>query len=336
MSHEISSGAPLFFSTDSLGLENYELPSNDTIIKNGFEIDCRVAQNILEPRFPRAFEIMKKMGVHPDSGIQEFLNPVTEVVQQENFSNIGNHVCCVGLVADALATILLEAGVISSSQRDVIVERALLHDVAKPSQIFMLRAISGGTLSREAFFNPDSYFNRVISFLESRGLSNQDAQAVFYDYGSETGSEPARMMNFISADSAGLNAVVKAPLEVQLVHLADDMVGSTKPTADRQARNFILTTRERVLLTQPRDSNYIGWKVGLGLSESGEIVPISDITNVDSSVKVLGSSYGLQIWASDYAICHNIARLIAADLSIEDVARFVKSRVVEKLSQVAI
>jgi hypothetical protein len=62
MSHEISSGAPLFFSTDSLGLEDYELPSNDTIIKNGFGIDWRVAQNILEPRFPGAFEIMKKMG----------------------------------------------------------------------------------------------------------------------------------------------------------------------------------------------------------------------------------------------------------------------------------
>ncbi len=335
MSHEISSGAPLFFSTDSLGLEDYELPSNDTIIKNGFGIDWRVAQNILEPRFPGAFEIMKKMGVHPDSGIQEFLNPVSEVVQQENFSNIGNHVCCVGLVADALSSALLQAGVISVQQGKVIVERALLHDVAKPFQIFMIRAAARGVLPRDAFTEQDEYLNRVVPFLESRGLSNREACSILFDYGSETGSEPARMMNFISADCMGLNLLVNASLESQIVHLSDDFVGSTKPSASQMARDFVLTTRERVLLTQPRDSNSTGWRVGMGLASSGEIVPLADVKKAASSIKVLGSSYGLQIWVSDYAISHNILKLLGEDVPLDAAARSVRSLVTRKLSQIS-
>jgi hypothetical protein len=323
-----------FLNTYALNLENFTSPTDSEILGNAFEIDPDFAQQFLEERFPEPYEIMKKMGVHPTSGPSEFLDPVASIIREEDFSNIGQHVSCVGLVAYALGESLKECGVISEEAHQNVVKRALLHDVSKPTQIFMLRAIRTGSLSQDVFFNPEPIFDQAISFLVAKGLNPIEAQAVFYDYGSETGSEPERMKDFISADSSGLNTKISAALNVQLVHLADDMMGSTKPSFGNPARNFVLSTRERVLLTQPRDPNYIGWKVGLALNQQDQIVSIPDVRLVEPSLRVLGSSYGLQMWSSDFAICHNLTKLLGLRESMSDSARVIKSALVERISRI--
>lgn len=324
-----------FLNTYALNLEDFSTPTNEEILKNAFQIDPNFAQQFLEERFPEPYQIMKKMGVHPDSGPSEFLDPVANVIRMEDFSNIGQHVSCVGLVAFALGDALRERGIISDSSHQNIVKRALLHDVSKPTQIFMLRAISAGALSQDSFFNPESIFDQAIGYLVTKGVDPIEAQAVFYDYGSETGSEPERMRGFISADSSGLTTNISAALEVQLVHLADDMMGSTKPSPGNPARNFVLSTRERVLLTQPRDPNYIGWKVGLALGQDDQIVSIPDVREVGPNLRVLGSSYGLQVWSSDYAICRNLAMLLEVSASLRDSAGIIKAAAIERISRLS-
>ena len=324
-----------FLTTDSLGLEEFNSPTNEQILAKASPLDSEKARLILEPRYPDAYQLMKRVGVHPDSGIQEFLNPISGKVVREDFSNIGNHLSCVGLVADSLCSALVEAGALSPAQHHCITERALMHDAAKPYQIFLIRAIRDGSLSQEDFYSPkiDLYYERCIEHLIANGLAEREARLVFFDYGSETGSEPERMKDFIEADSNGLKWSCPASLEAQLVHLSDDMVGSTKPSPGNPARNVLLTTRERVLLTQPRDISFQGWRVGLVLNRSGQPEYVGDIKRVEPGVKVLGSSYGLQIWASDYVICNKIARLLGLQVDMSQAASSIKELVKSQIEK---
>ena len=97
-------------------------------------------------------------------------------------------------------------------------------------------------------------------------------------------------------------------------------------------RNLLLSTRERVLLTQPRDAGCPGWRVGLVWSEARGIEAIPDIKIVPSDVRLLGSSYGLQIWASDFVICESFLKEIGVAVSEGEAASVFKLSLQQELS----
>ncbi len=325
-----------FISTATYGLENTAIPSNQEILAGAFSLDKKFARGILESKYPAAYELMMQVGIHPDAGEREFYNPILNKLQRDNFSNIGDHLSCVGLVADSIGSLLEQHGVITKEQRAYATSRALMHDASKPYQVFLIRALREGLLSQEEFYSPriDSYYRRCVEHLVESGVAAEEAHSIFFDYGTETGSEPERMKDFILADSSGLLKRCKASIETQIVHLADDMVGSTKPLGGEPPRDLLLSTRERVLLTQPRDAGCPGWRVGLVWSEARGIEAIPDIKIVPSDVRLLGSSYGLQIWASDFVICESFLKEIGVAVSEGEAASVFKLSLQQELIRI--
>jgi hypothetical protein len=332
---EINTGLQSFISTATFDLENVTSPTNQEILAGAFSLDKKFARGILESKYPAAYELMMQVGIHPDAGEREFYNPILNKLQRDNFSNIGDHLSCVGLVADSIGSLLEQHGVITKEQRAYATSRALMHDASKPYQVFLIRALREGLLSQEEFYSPriDSYYRRCVEHLVESGVAAEEAHSIFFDYGTETGSEPERMKDFILADSSGLLKRCKASIETQIVHLADDMVGSTKPLGGEPSRDLLLSTRERVLLTQPRDAGCPGWRVGLVWSEARGIESIPDIRSVPSDVRLLGSSYGLQIWASDLVIAPQLCSAIGINVDPSQAAKSLIQSIGQEISR---
>lgn len=320
-----------FVDTFSLGFEDFSVPTNTEILNGAFAIDWRKAQAFLESRFPKAYQLMRTVGVHSESGQSVFLDPTTELEFEDNFSNVGQHLSCVGVIGYALAQFGVEHGLITKDQVHTVVEAALMHDIVKPYQVALLRALHAGRIANEDFLSPDPYYEKATQYLIRRGIEPREAASLFTDYGNETGGEPDVLRIFLDTDSSGLRPRLLGTPAQHLIHLADDMAASLKPISGESPRNFLLTARERILLTQNRSREWIGWQAGFGVGVDGALVELPNVYLPPSDVRPLGSLHGLMTWVSDLLICNSLVRAAGIESRPAEAAWRIKAEIKMRL-----
>lgn len=322
---------PNFLDTFSLGLEEFSVPTNAEILNGAFEINWRKAQAFLECRFPKAYTLMRAIGVHSESGPSVFLDPTTDLEFEDDFSNVGQHLSCVGVIGYALAQFGVEHGIITKDQVDAVVEADLMHDIVKPYQVALLRALREGRITNENFLRPEPYYEKATQYLIRRGMEPQEAASLFTDYGNETGGEPEVLRLFLDADSSGLRPRLLGTPAQHLIHLADDMAASLKPASGEAPRNYLLTPRERLLLTQKRSREFVGWQAGFGVNSEGALIELSNIYDSSPGVRPLGSFHGLMTWVSDLLICNSLVRAAGIESEPIEAAWRIKAEIKMRL-----
>lgn len=261
-------------------------------------------------RFPKVFDIYRRIGIHPELPPNSFIDPFTQHEVTESFANIGYHGLAVGYVASTITTRLVQSGVLSPPEADKIIERALLHDIVKPYCALTARALKSGLIDEKIFYGPGRH-EIVIDALRLRGFTAREARALVLDYGAET--DPRQFLPQLLTlrnDELGLRVGLLAG---KIVFLADCMTCSPTPapgdTDTLCDRAHISTTWERLSLSQSQVKYPTAWHAGLGLTSRGRFSHLDSVENgFVGSVMPLASYHHLMIWSAR-EICLEICRL---------------------------
>jgi len=240
----------------------------------------RYAEAILEfkKNFPQAFKVLEVGGVHPD-GNDPIENPYkNSELDNEDFSNVGEHCVSVGICANKIADKLLNSGVIDKEIYTRITERSLMHDANKRFEV--LRKKSKGSESSKGVYDKEAYKTMQI-LLEKQGVSD-DLLEYIERAGKETGH--GSLENFISLDENGeLILNPDRSLEEMIVHLADDMTSSPLPGTKGDTK--FVTTGERMKAGKFEERYHFLYKEGLGFDVEGNVVNVADCNEKNDELK---------------------------------------------------
>ena len=281
------------------------LPDPEKIPLNNLPFDPSPYLRIFEASYPEEVRLLERMRVHPNSGPALFRDPFGEREVKDDFSNIGEHCVAVAACASVLAEALRAAGHLDSSDVDYIVRRALVHDAAKPYDVFLNKATRENLINTSDYLN-ESIWDRVKPVLINEGLTAAEAAKVLDDFGAETGGRPDCLKRFLAIGPNGLQGIVAEELRTKVIHLADDMVCSTPPGCPPHGRHWALTPLERVSAAFAGKKAPLGWIAGFGLNAEHELVHLDNVFEKESAARPLGTYHGIMIWISN-VICREVA-----------------------------
>ncbi len=234
-----------------------------------------------EERFPAAFRLLRLGGVHPVE-LCPIHNPYIGQLNSDDFRNVGQHCVSVAFAAGVIAGELLSEGAISTTQRDEIILRALLHDLGKRFEV--LRRMAGFS----AYLIPGPELVTELSRLNV----HPDLVAALADYGTEAGAET--FSKFFSADKQGLLDLREGSLIIKVVRLADDMTATEIPQAGETARSAFLPFKSRVAACEFEHRNPTVFSSGWGVDIDGDLVKINDIASPPARVRLVGNMAALE------------------------------------------
>jgi|GEM_PF-1964968 len=210
---------------------------------------------LFEAKFPREMKLFIAFGIHPTSKSGLSHDPFNNCAVDEDFSNIGEHGLAVAICAAILALSLSQHSGISASEIAPIVRRALLHDILKPFDIFLQKALRNGVVSEAAYYS-ENVFSPIKSTLLAQNFNNEEAEALINDYGWETNVRTC-FQRFLYLNEGNKIEISSQDFGSALVHLADNMTCSPLPSSlheDPQgspapAGTYFLTCWERCVVT---------------------------------------------------------------------------------------
>lgn len=243
-----------------------------------------------ETRFPKELKLLYAVGIHPQFK-GRIINPYTKQPETQSYSNIGLHSLAVAFCAMRIADALFAEGLISEEKLKWIVERALIHDLAKPYEI-MRKAANRNFL--DASYDAYEELKRLLVDIEMP----KEVIEYLVTSGKETGHNSLK--DFIQCNADGrFTGVVKGNLAEKVIHLADDMTFTTVQCNGSKPFTTFFTCWERMLASQFIERYPWMWTHGLGRTKDDSIISISDLSNPSPGVKVIGSYAELQARVAD-------------------------------------
>ncbi|MCI5064412.1 hypothetical protein MRY87_01660 [bacterium] len=268
-------------------------------------------------RFPQIMELFQEVGIHPVKP-KVPLNPYTGEPSKESFRNIGEHCLAVAHAASKVGSALAETGVIGAEELDLIVERALVHDITKPYEIMRRNAKNAGLVT-EVYST--SAYQQLQPLLEQIGISSELAEYLV-DAGSETGHNSLK--DFLAVEDGAVTGLISGHLPEKIVHLADDMTYTSTPMfRGEKVVTVFLPPWERMLAARFMEK-YPSWMwtEGLAITPGGTIVQVPDVHAPPSDVTVIGHYAALQVEVSG-AISHEF-QLMLDPKSTQEPEQFIK------------
>lgn len=286
-------------------------------------INLELFQSIFQKYFAQELEILKKLGVSPESGPTRFFDPfgVNNFVS-DDFSNIGEHCMAVAGCAMLIAQFIGEDISKGSKIAKEVVNRALLHDALKPWEVFLARAFRNNKISREEYYL-ESIFDRTIEVLISLGLAPEVAEALVRDYGSECDVREC-FGYFLKVESGGEVGLKEGDLAKKIVHLADNMTCSVLPVEGRKSQHYFLTTSERLILSEADKRYPWALKAGIGVSKENCIRHTPDSASSSGELRIIYNIHEALV-----ALSHVIAQELTHSGDNPD--QLIKGRIVRAL-----
>ena len=317
---------PLELPKDNLSLSDISFTSTALRRSDGdITLEVFSPQEILEDfeaRFPRVFETFTRVGIHPTKSFP-ILNPYTETLETEDFTNIGEHCIAVGYAASKLVVALAQTDFMQEEEAERIIERALVHDLNKPYEI-MRRKFMGGDAT-EQIYTPTAY-EKLRPLLFETGVSH-DTASYLMAAGQETGHNSLK--DFIALGEGGIVGTIPGRLAEKVVHLADNMTFTSTPRAAHQKPvTAFLTPKDRIFASGFIEKYPWMWSKGLGVNDSGSVKEISDVSSLPKDLTLLGNYAELQVLVSR-ALAREF-QLYLEPTSTEDPALFILNLIRDK------
>lgn len=268
----------------------------DRILAAAQFFDSSIYLQWFEKRFPRALEAFYLCGIHPTRP-RSLYDPFAKT-DAGAFPNIGLHGLAVGLCAARIAGRMLGVGAISHNEAALSIERALIHDVAKPFELFRQRAFRTDRRSATRFAQPEDIEQGLRSLHPPLEMIAYIAGA-----GNETGGDT---LPSLLRSSAGAPYLISGELPRKIVHFVDNMTLTPFSASEKVSRSTFLTCAER-LVAGNNHTRYPHMLTDMLVEHSdGSVELILDLVHVPEGARLLGSVFGGEIYA---------ARLIAKELA---------------------
>lgn len=185
-------------------------------------------------RFPGAFEALKICGVHP-SERTDLLNPFEGSIDRRDFRNVGQHSVAVAYLTEKLLELIQPSIQLAESEKEKIIEAAMLHDVGKRFEV-MHRQAYGMNLNRTGL----SFHQELLK----NGVAEEIAKIVANN-GHQAGGE--NLDRFVSVDKETCVIFKETTLADKIVRLADDMTSTSLPDLQGNSLSIFVTFVERVV-----------------------------------------------------------------------------------------
>ncbi len=250
--------------------------------------------------------LMKAGGVDISQTKVTFYNPFTKEIDPADFSNVGEHLLAVGILAKALGTLALRAGILTEPEQLLLERAAYMHDLGKRGDLMIQKlrekslciGIDDETLLTAIFRS------NISSTLQEHLIP------IIADSGRWTGHSSVR--DLLTVTREGTLTLISNNWHGKLLHLADIMIHTTIPTLGAKATSFALTPPDCHAQKNARERYPHIVSQGLGLTSGNSIVPLSDLTTVSEDTKILGCYADL-----DLVLCEAIAHELLCALKIE-------------------
>jgi len=269
----------------------------ETFEQNTWEKEYAEALEVFKKEYPIAFDLMEVGGVHPERKL-DIENPYLDgEIDSEDFRNVGEHNVAVGLCAKKIANQLVKAGILSTQGRDEIVLRALMHDANKRFEVMRKKAKQAG--KNVDVYGEKGYETMFNHLLKKDPNLASTLGAYLKSAGMETGH--TSLKDFISVNEHGtVYLKYSTQLPEMIVHLADDM------TSSLEGKTNWVTAKKRMELSDFQNRYPFLYKEGFGFDVDGNVIGVSDIATVDSTVTSVKSFAEWQ---------ETVAKLISKELA---------------------
>jgi len=204
----------------------------EKLLNISLTFDTSESEHFYNHKFSETLKILHHAFIRPTKS--EVLNPFSNEIETEDFSNIYHHVMAVGAVAKILASELLKANFINQSEHDQAILLAPMHDADKVIEILEYRAIRSGKLKAPA----SRYLKVMEKHLQKAKISPLGIKQAIYA-GMIAG--PEGLNTLLRANSHG-QPYLSPNLKVEkIIRLADDM------TCSRFGKHYLMTPLERLI-----------------------------------------------------------------------------------------
>ncbi|MBC7498180.1 hypothetical protein H7170_00890 [Candidatus Gracilibacteria bacterium] len=260
-------------------------------------------------QFPETMNILDISGVSP-FGTRDMINPYTQVVDSEDFSNIGRHCMAVASTAEKIAYHLLAGGgSIDQIQVNGIITAAILHDGDKRLEVMRKKAKNAGVL--DAAGNPIDVYGEAGYATIATVFSNEGVDPSILTAIKNMGGMTAHnsVKKFITMQDGEVVLNPERTLAEMIVHIADDMTHSPNPDIDNAT--IVTNFEERARLGKFQERYSFLWQEGLAIPNDGQIRDIRDIASHDGvSESEITLNYYDGAKLAFHLICSYIQKLV--------------------------
>ena len=254
---------------------------------SAYEVEIRPLAwlGLFSTLFPGEMKLLERAGIHPVRS-DLFRNPYAPDDREYDFRNIGEHSIAVAASARVLARALVEANAMETRLFRRTVQRALLHDIAKPFEVLYWR--SGGEAGNAQ--QPREDLVRTLGHSIPSYLLQLARTA-----GVEAGHSSFR--HFLETDS-NLNIRLRPQmLAEKVVHLCDTFVSSSVPADGSPATTSLVTPGERAYRCEHRYPFMSNG--GLALRSNGDIVDVDDRYAIEAGSTFIGTYSEIQVFVAE-------------------------------------
>ncbi len=255
------------------------------LLDAGFSFDVRPFVSEYKQRFPEIFQIFKLVGISPFEENQGKVNFFNGASDEEDFSNIGEHIIAATTILESLLKPLLSWEIITEVESNSALRMILIHDINRVFEIY----------ERKAFNRPATKksVEGMIEFLRKSKLS-QDIVDLTAKVSIYTAFEGLGL--FLEPDDLG-NPVLKDGYTAgQLTRLADDM------TCSRGGKHFVFPPMDRFIASGYFTEKSLDSKLwtNMKITSKGEIA--FDVDEKGSSNAIIAQGAALHMVSANLTI----------------------------------
>lgn len=266
-----------------------------------------------EEIFKESRDIFKVLGTHPESKLCTIANPWGDQLN-ESFANVGLHCAGVALVALAISTQLHQHKIITNSERYKIVSKAFLHDVLKPFDVYLAKALRGDKITLAEYYSPE-IFEPVINILISAGIESGTANALVHNTGREVNVRECPDL-YLRKDINGEVKLLPGNLTEKVILLSDNSC-QTSFVADEERWSLMLA-RSRLIVSDSDQRYPWASKAGIGFNSKGYPVTVLDPASDLLDNKPFFPFHDMLIWLSEHIAIEFAQFLNGPDENCED------------------
>jgi hypothetical protein len=226
-----------------------------------------------QEKYPETMKILDITGVSP-FGSRKMINPYTNESDLEDFSNVGRHCVAVAYAASKIADALW----FNSTQREQIIQSAILHDGDKRLEVMRKKAKKSWV---EVDVYGEEWYRTIESIFSNAGVDSgilASIQTMVWMTGHNS------LKKFLIMKDGKLQLNPERTISEMIVHLADDMTYSSY-WSDGEITQYV-SFEKRAELSKFSEKYGFLWQEGFSVSEENGIQEIKDgPQNWDDTVK---------------------------------------------------
>lgn len=253
-------------------------------------------------KFPQVMQIWEIAGIHPRKQAP-MLNPYTDELDPEDFSNIGWHCISVAYCAESIVQALLRENKISLEESNLILEKCLVHDANKRFEVFRKKAQKAGKIN-EVY--TEKAYQTMLQKLKQSGIEDEEILEYITVAGKETGHNS--LGNFMRVRQDGTEYLdPNFSLSEMIIHLADNMVHSPLPGSE-ETDTFFVKFIDRAQLSKFFEKYPFLYEEGFGFDLEGAVVFLKNIAEIHNQIEEITKP----LFAKEYIEWQQLASFLIA------------------------